>query len=197
MKRKKTQAGIEGVKEVPDVVQADIDVLVTAAYGKTEAPDARARIIEWLSSEGSSLIDQAEVAPDSEMLSREALRYAFANIDRQVREWNDLDDDAVISDNRRLAHFEEHILPDLFDEADSSSVFVPVTLTSHTGESVVMVAELRGYSFSGVMRDWEGPHTTDSEPSHAPADPGWVNRAGWKRLSRLRKLAMLRGEAPS
>lgn len=182
---------------MPDVVQADIDTLVTAAYGKTEAPDARTRIIEWLSGAGSSLIDQAEVAPDSEMLSREALRYAFADIDQQVREWNDLDDDAVISDNRRLAHFEEYILPDLFDEADSSSVFVPVTLTSRTGESVVLVAELRGYSFSGVMRDWEGPHTMDTEPSRAPADPGWFDREGWKRLSRRRKLAMLRGEAPS
>ena len=83
-------------------------------------------------------------------------------------------------------------LPPLEEDADVVHLLMPVLLTASSGDSVVLVVDVRGYSFSRVSTNWSGVLETEGEYLEQIKKEGWVKGAeGFAELSLERKIEIV------
>lgn len=152
--------------------QRDVDALVASVRAGTVDREALQRLTDSLDQQGVAY-EGGEDTGGGVFLSRDAIANAYAMIDdADVRDYLELTG-TQLNRTHRLTYLAEHVLPQLFEDADITRLFSPVPLTATDGHSVTLVAMVHGYSFSGVECEWMGPYN-EAFDLHQ-----WLRREGW------------------
>jgi len=172
-------------------VQDDIDEVIDAFLSGRKAPDAFKRLTTWLNAfEGDEPFDYDRVI---RVLSIGSAQERLAEVeDSEIAAALGLEDNAVPSKAHKLRYFEGFLLDHLYEDADLSLSFLPVTISSSSGKTAVLFQNVRGYSFSEVTVEWYGPKVSFEEFDESLRPEDWIYDVDvFRDYSRRKKYRML------
>lgn len=167
--------------------QHDIDALIASWRAGAVDTSALQRVVESLEAQNAQYEGMGD-DPYGAFLGPDAMVDAFESIDDdQVREALELTGKSVTR-AQRMEFFEQFVLPGLLDDADLTRLFQAIVLTSSTDDSVLLVAGVRGYSFTVLETEWEGPFDASLDFAALLRSNGWVETVEeFQRLPAKRK----------
>ena len=175
-------------------METDIDLVVESFRAGALADDALCRVKDRMEEE--SVYDYASQtgALSGMWLSPETVAAEYLAIDEdELRQACELAEWEPVTEEHRMQFLEGWRLPPLEEDADVAHLLMSVLLTASSGDSVVLVVDVRGYSFSGVSTNWSGVLETEGEYLEQIKKEGWVKGAdGFAELSLERKVEIVR-----
>ena len=158
----------DGAVILPPGIRTHVDALLEEMRGGASSGTALNVVGAWIESEADALV--FEEGPQAFLALHES-----DVTDDAIRRGLELEDDEEVTPDHRTRFLSDHdYMSGLWEDADVSVSFNPITCLATDGTPVIIASGRSGYSFSGVSTSWYGPFDSAESCRRSLVDRGWI-----------------------